>query len=207
MKIVKYLTLIILSLIFIWITALQTSKFISSFEEEKIIVAEPGDILARVNSNLAVGSAKYFWGGFTGHMGIIVKGGTFSTKDQNLGGIEIAEARLFRRHPFGWTNNVSVNRARENFGTRFMGRRFLLKTKLTKEEREKLIKVIQQYTDRHYSLFSKKVDSTFNCATFTRRVILESSGMDLDYNGGNVVFPNDIIANPIFDSENRRLKF
>ncbi|MFA5849569.1 MAG: hypothetical protein WC833_06780 [Bacteroidales bacterium] len=176
--------------------------------EEKFLTAEPGDILARPNSNMLPGSEKRLWGGLTGHIALVVKGGVFSNMDEHLGGIEVVEARLYNRYPISYENRIVINKASVHFGKRYIGRRYLLKMHLNEKEMSNLSRIINREKEKHYSLFCSKDDSSgYNCATFVRRLFLETMNYDIDCNKGRVIFPNDIINNPIFDTHDNRVRF
>ena len=176
--------------------------------EEKFLTAEPGDIFTRPNSNLLPGSEERFWGGLTGHVAIVVKGGVFSNMDENLGGIEVVEARLYNRYPISYKNRIVRNKASVHFGKRYIGRRYFLKMHINEKEMSNMCNFIDREKGKHYNLFSSKEDTTiYNCATFVRRLFLETMNYDIDCNKGSVIFPNDIINNPIFDTTDNRVRF
>jgi len=175
---------------------------------EKYIVVEAGDILVRPNSNMLPGSSDRFWGGLTGHVALVVKGGAFSSLDENMGGIEVVEARLFNKNPFSYKNRIVRNRAVVHFGKKYYGRRYLLKMHINEERIKYVNSFIQKEKDKKYNLFSSKEDTnTYNCATFVRRLILVTKNYDIDCNKGKIIFPNDIINNSLFDTPNDRVRF
>lgn len=176
--------------------------------DEKIVVAEPGDILARPNFNLLPGSEERLWGGLTGHIALVVKGGVFSNMDEGLGGIEVVEARLFNKHPFSYENRVIRNRGSAHFGKKYYGRRYLLKMHISEDKMKDVIFFINKEKDKKYNLFSSKKDTTnYNCATFVRRLMLQTMNYDIDCNEGKIIFPNDVINNSLFDLPYNRVRF
>ncbi len=206
--VLKYVTYAITAYLFILVFFAVMRELTQNGIGEKILIAEPGDILARPNSNMLPGSENRFWGGLTGHIALVVKGGIFSNMDENLGEIEVVEARLFNRHPFSYENRVVRNKASVHFGKRYCGRRYLLKMHVKEKEMSEINNFINREKSKHYNLLSSKEDTTiYNCATFVRRLVKETMNYDIDCNKGRVIFPNDIINNPIFDTSENRVRF
>ncbi len=182
-------------------------EFSVSSIDRKSIVAQQGDIIARPNSNILFGSEKRFWGGLSGHVAIVVKGGAFYNDDEHLGNVEVIEARLFNRNPFTVQNRIVRNMASQHFGKQYMGRRYLLRTNMTKRQFDQAYQFYLKEKNTHYNILSKKEDSTYNCATFTRKLMLVILNVDLDGNKGKIVFPNDIINHSLFDVSGARERF
>jgi hypothetical protein len=182
-------------------------EFSVSSIQRKFIVVKQGDIIVRPNSNILFGSEKRFWGGLSGHVAIVVKDGAFYNDDENLGNVEVIEARLFNRNPFSFENRIVRNKATRHYGKQYMGRRYLLRVNMTKKQFDQAYQFYLKEKHTHYNILSKKEDSTYNCATFTRKLMLVTLNVDLDSNDGKIVFPNDIINHSLFDVSGARERF
>jgi len=204
----RYLAYVLTIYLFLLVFFGIIRQFTMNGVDKQYIIAEAGDILVRPNSNILPGTEERFWGGLTGHVALVVKGGVFSNMDDKLGGIEVVEARLFNRNPLSYENRIVRNKASVHFGKRYIGRRYILKMHIKENEMGNICNFINNEKDKHYNLFSSKEDTTvYNCATFVRRLILETMNYDIDCNKGRIVFPNDIINNPIFDTSENRVRF
>ena len=175
--------------------------------EKKIVRVEVGDIIFRTNSYLLSGGKYYYKSGMPGHLAIAISEGEFTDTDEKLGDIDVAESALINRNKVKFQSEVAINKAFENF-SKIRGKRFLLKMHLNSEQKKRLIELTSKQIGRPYRILApKNSQSTFNCATFARWTILEVTGFDLDADGGNIVFPNDILKSSRFDNPGDRIRF
>ncbi|MFA5324558.1 MAG: hypothetical protein WCR82_07585 [Bacteroidales bacterium] len=171
------------------------------------VEVEPGDLIVRPNLNLIFGSSKVEGGRLFGHASLCIKGGTLSDKNDSLNDIIIMESRLFRWHPLEWNNGIIKTSASTSFGEEHRGRRYILKTHLNPEQLKKILYYADKFSDRPYSIFPSKDGGTANCSSFIKIIFSEALGINLDSNGGNYVYPNDIINHPMFDGEKNKIIF
>lgn len=174
---------------------------------KKIIQVEIGDIIFRTKSYLLSGSKYFYKSGMPGHLAIAISEGEFTDTDELLGEIEVVESAFYNRYKARFQSEVAINKAFENFGN-VRGKRFLLKMHLSNDQKKKLIELSRKQIGKPYRvLSSKNGEKSFNCATFARWVILGVAGFDLDSDAGSIVFPNDILKGPRFDSPGDRVRF
>lgn len=206
-KLIKYI--IILLFLFILIIKIRVEYF--KYQQKQIqpvmIKVSPGDILARPNCNWFPGSESCLFGGTTGHMGIVIEGGSFLSNDKQMGGIKIIEARLFAHNKPYYRNKIMNYSIAENFGLKFRGRRFLLKTHLDSTETKIILQKLSTFQNSSYYVFSEKSGNTVNCVSLIWRLYSEALAIDLDKNGGIMIYPNDIITHPLFDLPESRIRF
>ena len=182
-------------------------KIEGSKAERKIIQVEVGDIIFRTKSYILSGSKYYYKSGMPGHLAIAISDGEFTDTDETLGKIEVVESALYNRIKGKFQSEVAINKAFENFGN-VRGKRFLLKMHLNDEQKKKLIEITSKQVGKPYRIIASKNNQTsFNCATFARWAILEVTGFDLDSDAGSIVFPNDILRSPRFNSPEDRIRF
>ncbi|WP_346854215.1 hypothetical protein [uncultured Draconibacterium sp.] len=172
------------------------------------IKVEVGDILFRSYSFALASSSWYKFSGFPGHVAIVISENEMALNSNSLKNILVVEARYFDHAKKQKCQNVGVNAANENFGEKYQGRRFLLKTHLTASQKQKLLYYYKSELEKPYSLFAQKQDtSVYNCATFARHTLLHCAQIDIDPNGGKVFFPNDIFNHELFQEKNNRIQF
>lgn len=206
-KLIKYIVILLFLLILTLIFKAEHLKY-----EQKEIVpftikVSPGDIIARSNFNWLPGSESCLFGHTTGHMGIVIKGGTFLSDDEQMGEIEIIEAKFFSKNKPYIRNGVNHYKIKSNFGRKYAGRRFLLKTHLDSTKYKRIEEKLLSYKHAKYFLLSGKTGKRVNCASMVWRLYNEVLGIDLDKNGGKMVYPNDIITHPLFDLPGSRIRF
>jgi hypothetical protein len=210
MKFGKWLIVLIifpvLPIVLLTFDKIYGRSHINDFETAQL-QAEIGDLIFRSNSYFLAGG-KYFYKSVSpGHLAIVVSEGKFSGTDETLGNIQVAESAVLNRYQKRFQTGVAVNKAFENFGN-IPGRRFLLKMHLNDIQKKKLVELVTSQIGKPYSLLSTKNNpSSFHCATFARWVILEVAGIDLDSDGGFLVFPNDILRSSRFDQPGDRQRF
>jgi hypothetical protein len=188
---------------------------------------EPGDILVRPNLNWLPGSSKVLSGRNFGHVVIVVKGASESTVEETLKKSQVVEAIIFdqatRRFEFNIEKQIRQTSAWISFGNRFKGIRYRLRTTLTDEQKNEIIRFLQNRVGKgRYSLFATKehLNKVFssglkskderikcNCATLTWYSYFLTSTLDIDFNNGRWIYPNDIIRSETFNKKGARVRF
>jgi len=204
---VKILILLVICVFLLkWVDKFWGRKA-SNLPPQHNLKVETGDLFFRSNSYFLAQSRYFYKSGIPGHLAIVLDSGEFLSIDPNLGNCKVIEARLFDHSQKKWVCNVGITQAAENFGP-CRGRRFLLKTHLSENQKQQLIQFVMAQQGKPFNLLAAKNDSNrFNCATFVNQAFIKSIGYDLDSDGGWIVFPNDILKNPLFDKENDRIWF
>lgn len=206
-KIIKFILFSLLILILILKIRVEYFKYKWCQEQPVLISVSVGDIIARPNCNWFPSSESSLFGGITGHMGLVVQDGQFTSDNETMGGLKIIEARLFAHQKPYYRNKVMVYNINENFGLKFRGRRFLLKTHLNAAEKNRILQQLSSFQNSTYYVFSGKSGETINCVTLVWRLYSDVLEIDLDKNGGSIVYPNDIITHPLFDRNESKIRF
>ncbi len=206
-KLIKYILVLLLLFILTIKIKVEYFKHQQNQIQPMMISVSKGDIIARPNCNWFPGSESCLFGGTTGHMGIVIEGGRFLSDDDKMGEVKIIEARLFAHNKPYYRNKIMTYSISENFGPKFIGRRYLLKTHLDSTETKKIFQKLGSFQHSSYYVFSEKSGNTVNCVSLIWRLYSEVLAIDLDKNGGKMVYPNDIIAHPKFDLPESRIRF
>ncbi len=203
--------------------------------EGQLIELKPGDILVRPNLNLLPGSAFVPNGSGFGHAALVVKGYAHQNIDSLLAGVQIIESIAkdvprgfqirqisgYSRHRLTILNNV-------NFGSKYSGNRYRLRLELSEAQIDSIIafamkqrndlsswNASKRFPDSNFvpdSLYANWADNnTWYCSLLVWQAIYYVTKIDLDPNGGYMVYPNDLISSPYFDAqpaaETGRLRF
>jgi hypothetical protein len=188
---------------------------------------QPGDILARPNLNWLPGSSKVASGRKFGHAAIVVQGATGNSPEEALQKALVVEAFVFdqatRRFVFSREKQVRLAPARISFGNRFSGIRYRLRLPLDHQQQEMLVLFLNAQIGKcRYKIFSNirvctgekgmtdslpTEDCGWNCVTLIRYSFCRAAGINIDANRGTIVYPNDIINSPVFNSSESRLRF
>ncbi len=180
-----------------------------SFEsDQKKVEVEIGDILFRSYFYSLASGRFYNYSGLPGHMAIILSEDEIELNTNSLNKIRVVEARYYDHTKMEKRKNVGINQASENFGGKYLGRRFLLKTHLSLSQKQKLLDFSQANHDKPYRFFAGKEDtSEYNCATFVRHAMINSKEVDIDSDGGMIFFPNDVFDCYLFKESSNRIQF
>lgn len=189
----------------------------------------PGDIIVRPNLGFLPGSTVVQRGSGFGHAALVIKGFKHADIDSLLAGTIIVESiakdvsqefqvrqiQALKRHRMDAFNNT-------NFDQRYAGNRYRLRLPLTTNQLEKLIAfAIQQQGDRSAWNACKRFpddpfadslaregfrlswadNSIWYCSLLVWQSVLYATGLDIDVNGGYMVYPNDLINSPLFDNK------
>jgi len=196
-------------------------------ENKEKFTLQPGDILVRPNLNWMPGSSKVSSGKNFGHVAVVVQGAEGQTPEETLQKAMVVEAFIFdqaTRH-FVFTPEKQVRKAPAvvSFGKRFEGIRYRLRMDLNEPAQEQLVQFLYAQVGKSgYRLFSIKINTAlqrtpagtltqphdkWNCATLAWFSILQVNGTNIDFNRGYLVYPNDLIRSPLFDSPGGRIRF
>lgn len=189
---------------------------------------QPGDILARPNISWFPGSSEIESGRNFGHAAIVVEGAEGRSIREVLGKAVVVEAFIFdqasRGFVFGSTHQTRRASAIVSFGSRFRGIRYRLRMSLSDVQRNELTNLARdRVDDGRYALFVTKSEVApyltgkgrtadrsygyWNCASFVWVAYLAATGVDVDANGGELIYPNDLINSPAFDGPGGRCRF
>ena len=188
----------------------------------KLTDLEPGDILVKPNMNWFAGTEMVQGGRGFGHAVLVIEGGKDTNTMKLLEKVRIFESQArhvpesfqLRSVP-GFLDGNDFRYANINFGMQNTGFRYRLRFGLTSSQRDSIIKfVMAQDQDssswrslkrirtnikgnRTVSLEDKKI---WYCSLLIWEAFYQVLGVDLDPNGGIIVFPNDLISSPYFDN-------
>jgi hypothetical protein len=199
-----------------------------SLKSEEVFTLEIADLIVRPNVNFLPGTCKVDSGRNFGHVAVIVEGSEGKTMEEALEKAWVIESFLFdqgsRKFVFDSKKQVRKVSAIIPFGHRFAGIRYRLRTTLSKEQKERMVQFLYLQIARHgYNPFSSKgeyllLDSLnksyislegkdWNCATLGWFAYKYAAGIDIDSNGGKIVYPNDCICCKLFDLSGGRIRF
>jgi len=183
----------------------------------------PGDILVKPNMNWFSGSAMVDGGRGFGHVVLVVEGGKDSNTMKLLEKIKIFESQARDvpesyelRLSSGFCDGDDFRVANTTFGMQNAGFRYRLRFDLTPTQRDSIIQIVMAQDQDVSSwrslkrLRSKlpgaKIETVedkkiWYCSLLIWEAFYQVLGVDLDPNGGIMVFPNDLIASPYFDND------
>lgn len=181
-----------------------------------------GDILCRPNwpylpSSMAIPNGRRY-----GHVAIVVKGGSGSTVEEALRNSIVIEALLFDQKTktflFNSEDQVRQESAWYSFGEKFDGIRYRLRTEINTTQATSIKNFLGSQLGASYNIFSLKKQKSrknaqqirrknWHCATLTWEAFYFFVGLDIDANGGVIIYPSDIIGSSVFDVENGRVCF
>jgi hypothetical protein len=224
-----------LSLPLVWFSFYFTEKGVS-FENPGFPIVmltdsdsfnlKKGDILVRPNWSWLPGSFPLAGGQKFGHVAIVTEDMSGNTPDEVLSKTRVIEALFYdqatRRFLFRKDDQIREGKAITAFGNRFKGSRYRLRTNLTSNQTEDLIRFLRNQLDGGYNILSFKKQYTsatenqkklqnlrqdWQCATLTWEAYFLATGLDIDSNEGWFIYPSDIIASKNFDLPGGRLRF
>ncbi|MDP2236128.1 MAG: hypothetical protein Q8J88_06825 [Bacteroidales bacterium] len=189
----------------------------------------PGDIIVKPNLNFLPGSAFVPNGSGFGHAALVIKGNSHNNIDSLLAGARIVESiakdvpvafQVREISAFIWDRNPSFSNT--NFGNKYKGRRYRLRLQLSQSAIDSIIdfalaqkgdlsswNAAKRFPDH---LFSDSLvqlgvrknwadNATWYCSLLVWQSVFFVTGIDLDPNGGYMVYPNDLIKSRYFDYE------
>jgi len=208
--------------------SLKTEEILTEvIPETSTFSLKKGDILVRPNWGGLPGSFEIIGGRKYGHVAIVTEDATGKTVDEVLEKASVVEALFFdqatRKFQFSKEKQIRETSASVSFGTRFKGIRYRLRTNLTEERTNKMVRFLRNQLKGGYNIVSLKKryesdsekdtvlqslkDKRWHCATLTWEAFYLVSGIDIDANGGILIYPSDIIASKHFDLPDGRLRF
>lgn len=195
---------------------------------------EPCDILVKPNMNWFAGSAMVNGGRGFGHALLVIEGGRDTNTMKLLEKVRIFESQArdvpeeyeLREGP-GFLEGNDFRFANTTFGMQNRGFRYRLRFNLTHSQRDSILNfVLAQDYDISSWRSQKRLKSQlpgnlqsitvedkkiWYCSLLIWEAFYEVLGIDLDSNGGIMVFPNDLIASPYFDNDSvntqKRVRF
>lgn len=201
----------------------------NDFAVEGINELLPGDIIVRPNTNLLPGTANVPNGFLFGHAAIVVRGFRSHNIDTLLANIIIIESMARDVQPGFQVREIQalVHHERDafnniNFSSNYAGNRYRLRLNWTEDELERLIAFLREqkgdlstwnaakrfpeteFTDSLVKGGFRKSwadNSHWYCSLLVWQAVYFIKGIDIDPNGGYMVYPNDLIASPVFDNK------
>jgi hypothetical protein len=191
----------------------------------KLTELESCDILVKPNFNWFAGSSMVQGGTAFGHVVLVLEGGKDTNTMRLLEKVRIFESQARHvpadfelRSAQGYQEGTDFRFANITFGMQNLGYRYRLRFNLTPAQRESIIQfVLAQDHDlsswrslkrirsksigNHQSMVQDK--NTWYCSLLIWEAFYSVLGIDLDANGGIMVFPNDLIASPYFNNDAR----
>ncbi len=178
-----------------------------------------GDIIVKPNLNILPGTLFVPGGAGFGHAALVVKGFSHRDTDSLLANtiivesiakdvpreFQIREILALKRHRFDAFNNT-------NFDGSVKGRRYRLRLNLNESQIDSIVNFALQQKGDASSWNSMKAmpqnnaqnntyradNNSWYCSLLVWQSVLAIAGLDLDPNGGYMVFPNDLICSPYF---------
>ena len=215
-------TLFIMALvIFIIIISQGREKCVNTiiYQRGDSITLKRGDIIVRPNNPYLPGSAFIEGGRKLGHVGIIIKGSSGNSAEQVLSKSLLIEALLYDQKTksfiFDTCGQIRHAPASFSFGSKYRGSRYRLRLNIDDEKIDALVEFLENQIDGRYSIFTGKIRTAgiihrhweWHCATLAWQACYSSAGIDIDGNGGSVIYPSDIIISPAFDHPGGRMRF
>lgn len=213
----------------------NTKPLESVSSSEKLYELRRGDILVRPNLNVLPGSAFVPNGSGFGHAALVVEGYAHQHIDSLLAGVQIVESiakdvpRGFQiRQISGYTQHHLTILNNVNFGPQFAGNRYRLRGNFSEQQIDSILAfALAQRNDlsswnalKSFPIGGNLQDSTranwadnnsWYCSLLVWQSVYYVTNIDLDPSGGYMVYPNDLIACPVFDEaaegETGRIRF
>ncbi|MFA5326636.1 MAG: hypothetical protein WC384_02470 [Prolixibacteraceae bacterium] len=199
----------------------------------KLTELEAGDILVKPNMNWFPGTAMVNGGRGFGHALLVIEGGKDTNAIDLLRKIRIFESQARHvpedyelRSAKGYEEGSDFRFANITFGRQNEGVRYRLRFNLTPSQRDSIVRfVLSQDSDLSSWRAQKSLpkatsgekNKTFQdkkiwyCSLLIWQAFYEIAGVDLDPNGGIMVYPNDLISSPYFDNDSintqKRVRF
>jgi hypothetical protein len=215
--------------IFLFIT---TSVFAQNLNTNNLIIPEKadsgeifelkrGDILVKPNHNWFPGTEWVLYGNNFGHVAIVLKGGKNNNIEQLLTETELFESHSrnvpeefqIRKIP-GFVGGTDYRYANDSFDKKYTGKRYRLRLNIPESSIDSVLQyILEQDMDESTWRTIKNTSNVekdkhyWYCSLLIYQAFKDVLNIDLDSNGGLIVFPNDIVAHPLFDHKNGRVVF
>lgn len=189
----------------------------------KLTELEAGDILIKPNMNWFPGTAMVSGGKGFGHVVLVIEGGKDTNTLKLLEKVKIFESQAREvpqeyeiRSVAGYMVESDFRLANTTFGLQNKGFRYRLRYPMTLSQRDSIIRfVLSQDADKSCWRAQKGLPETGNnsqppifqdkkiwyCSLLIWQAFYEVLGVDLDLNGGIMIYPNDMIASPYFEND------
>jgi hypothetical protein len=193
----------------------------------------PGDILVKPNMNWFPGTAMVNGGKGFGHVALVIKGGKDTNTMRLLEKIEIFESQardvpeeFELRTAKGYLEGADFRFANVTFGLENAGFRYRLRFPMTSAQCDSIIQfVLSQDSDKSCWRAQKTLPEILEgnqkpafqdkkiwyCSLLIWQAFYEVLGIDLDPNGGIMVYPNDVISSSNFRNDSidhqKRVRF
>lgn len=181
-----------------------------------------GDILVRPNLNIIPGTSFIDGGKNYGHAALVVKGYRHWNTDSLLAGTIIIEsiakdvpAEFQVREINALVSDKFESFDNHNFDSRYKGNRYRLRLSLGEKETDSIIAFARRQKGKLSSWNASKYltenntdntitggleqNQTWYCSLLVWQSIYNITGIDLDHNGGYMVYPNDLINSRYFN--------
>jgi hypothetical protein len=199
----------------------------------KLTELEPCDILVKPNMNWFPGTSMVYGGKGFGHAVLVITGGQDTNTMKLLEKVRIFESQArnvpetyeVRLTP-GFLAGDDFRFANINFGRQNETFRYRLRFDLTPSQRDSIIQFVldqdqgvsswrslKRFRSTIPGMKSDYVEDkkTWYCSLLIWEAFYKVLGVDLDANGGSMVYPNDLIASPYFDNlanhKQKRVRF
>lgn len=181
-----------------------------------------GDIIIKPNMNFMPGSASIPNGVNCGHAVMVTKGYKHNNIDTLLANIRIIESMAVDVPKEFQVREIAANVYNKNpifnctsFNNQFTGNRYRLRLNVSEAAIDSILSfacsqkgdysnwnAMKRYPDNLKSdLKSNWADNThWYCSLLVWQSVLYVTGIDTDVNKGFQVYPNDLVASPIFDN-------
>jgi hypothetical protein len=184
-----------------------------------------GDILVRPNMKWLPGSIPIPGGRKYGHVAVVIEGSAGPSAEEALKKARVVEALFYdqktKRFLIKGEDQIREESAWISFGSKFKGIRYRLRIPLTEKQSENICFFLRSQLGAHYNILSLKHSTekigqsiltsanrkTWQCATLTWVSFFNATGLDIDGNGGVLIFPSDIIGSQVFDKDRNRICF
>lgn len=199
--------------------SVYTIPVVLNGKAEKITDLRPGDILVKVNHNWLPGSAQVYGGKGFGHTALVIQGAQDNDLLELLRRTVIFESNSrdipgeyqVRKAP-AYLPGDDLRFANITFGPQNLGYCYRLRPDLSPEQVKQLIDYVtardqgiscwraqKRFTENSGKAFSPQ-SGYWYCSLLIWQAFYTLFGIDLDPNGGVMVYPNDLISSKYFEN-------
>lgn len=183
-----------------------------------------GDILVVSNGNYLPETTELGSGILFGHAALVTEGFAHENIDSLLSNVTIIELTGLHIHPQfqlreikGLVNHEFAGLRSDSFSSKRKGLRYRLRLNITQEQIDKIVDFSRAQLGDDYSwnamkrfennsdpndssLYGWADNSVWNCTLIIWQAVYYVTSIDIDFNKGFFVYPNDMIAHPAFDN-------
>ncbi len=196
-------------------------SFCSAQNENTAFELKRGDILVRPNNNWLPGTEFVQNGNNFGHAVIVLKGAVGRSVEEALSKSEIFESNsrdvpdeFQLRKVAAYAPGDDFRYSNDSFGSKYAGKRYRLRSPLSEAQIDSVLNYIVAQDEDVSSWRAQKNTSNVSvdkhywyCSLLIYQAFKDVLDIDLDTNGGLIVFPNDLINHPLFDGKSGRMVF